>query len=111
MIFTDIYMPDMTKMHFLLDEEASAGVILTELVEQTQNMDTGVQWSLYENFEDRALVPELSLKAQGIMGGMRLRIGTDAKAHKADERAHKTDAKAYRTDTKAYGEGSHVPAE
>ncbi|MCR4685448.1 MAG: hypothetical protein K5649_08275 [Lachnospiraceae bacterium] len=101
----------MTKMHFLLDEEASAGVILTELVEQAQNIDASAQWLLYEDFEDRALVPELSLKAQGIMGGMRLRIGTDAKAHKADERAHKTDAKAYRTDTKAYGEGSHVPAE
>ena len=82
MIFTDVYMPDRTKRHFLLDEEASAEVILTELIEQVQNMGvqpdagakTGAQWSLYEDFEDRALIPELSLKAQGIMGGMRLRI-------------------------------------
>ncbi len=94
MIFTDVYMPDRTKRHFLLDEEASAEVILTELIGLVQNMgadrgmgarpdagvqpdagaNSGAQWSLYEDFEDRALIPELSLKAQGIMGGMRLRI-------------------------------------
>ncbi|MCR5268713.1 MAG: EsaB/YukD family protein [Lachnospiraceae bacterium] len=89
MIFTDVLLPDRTKGYFLLDEEASAAVILAELLAhfgmekdpETENAPgakddalCGIT-ALFEDFSGRILQPERTLKEQGIIAGMRLRIG------------------------------------
>ena len=84
MIFTDILMPDQTKMYFLLDEEASAGVILAELLELCRDRaeeDKGSRMDadsgeavLCEAHSGRVLRVGRTLKEQGIGDGVRLSI-------------------------------------
>ena len=74
MIHVDMGLPDGTKAYFLLNELTDVGKILPILSDLIGD-ESAKDGELFDELSGRKLQKNLSLKAQGITSGYRLRIG------------------------------------